>query len=138
MEKNTIITIFVVGLIFLSGMFFTVFSNPQVKFQDKGNKIAAFSIPKDILVLLNKSCTKCHNTNSDDDSAKKTLLIDEMQNLKKRKLRVALIEIASSVDSKMMPPRKYLKKNPEKVLSDDEMQKLSDWADDLAKELAKK
>jgi hypothetical protein len=125
----TILKFFVAGLV-LSG-----FTHSEVNAQEQNNAGANFEIPAPMMTLLNKSCTDCHNSNSDDEAAKKTLLIDEMQHLQKNKLTTALQEIAVSVANQMMPPRKFLKSNPDKALTKDEIEQLADWADDEAQRI---
>jgi len=55
--------------------------------------------------------------------------------MKKRKIIVALNEIANTVADKNMPPRKFLKKFPDKALTKKEAKRLVAWAEDSADKL---
>lgn len=127
-----------VGIIFLLSLLFTFAALTTTNAQEKKTKSANFLIPSQIKTLLDKSCTECHNSASEDEGAKRTLLVEEMANMEQSKLKAVLLEISLSVDNKMMPPRKYNKKNPGKVLTKDEIQQLADWAEDESDKLSGK
>jgi mono/diheme cytochrome c family protein len=135
MKKSLIshITAFVI----IAGLFivFVAFKSANSNFQEESN--AKIEIPKDIGQIMDKSCFGCHNADAKSEDARDALMIDELPYLKTHKIVAKLDEIAATVKDGDMPPSKFLKKYPEKALSDEEAAKLSDWALNTAEELMK-
>jgi hypothetical protein len=92
-------------------------------------------IPEEINLILDKSCFGCHNTESTSDKAKNKLLLDELTGLSKAKLIGKLGEMAETVKENEMPPKKFLENYPDKALTAEERQKLTEWAEKAADQL---
>jgi hypothetical protein len=96
-----------------------------------------FEIPEDIDQIFEKSCFGCHNSDSQNDKAKKKLLIDQLPELSKSKLVGKLDEIIESVQENEMPPEKFLAKYPDNKLTNEESERLLEWANEAVNELMK-
>lgn len=51
---------------------------------------------------------------------------------------MALQEIAASVENKMIPPRWFPEKKPDRALANEEIQQLAEWADNEARKISEK
>ncbi len=96
-----------------------------------------FEVPENINLILDQSCVMCHNKESEDLKGKKKLNLDTLSQLKISKQISMLSRIANEVEDGKMPPEKYLSKNPDKGLSEEDEDKIIEWARSYAKELAK-
>lgn len=96
---------------------------------------AQIEIPDDISQISAKSCFECHNVDAELESGKYGLLIDKLPYMKRRKIIVALNGISNTVADKNMPPKKFLKKLPDKALTKKEAKRLEEWAEDTADNL---
>ena len=92
-----------------------------------------FVIPENISAIFDKSCYGCHNSESSNEKAKATLMIDKLGDLKKSKLSSKLYKIVWELENGKMPPKKFAAKYPDKVPSVEETTTLIDWAE-VAKE----
>ena len=108
---------------------------PQV-FSEKPlpNPEQSFQVPDNIKVILDNYCLQCHGTDG-SGKAKMKWNFDKMSGMKHSKMLSKLSKISDDVSDESMPPKKYLKKHPEKSMSADEKQLLIDWADELAESL---
>lgn len=100
-------------------------------FDIKSNTTVAdgkFEIPENINAIFKKSCFGCHNTDSKNEDGKEELMIDKLSKLKKSKLASKLNKIAKTTAEGEMPPEKFLKKYPDKALTDEEAKTLIEWA----------
>lgn len=94
-------------------------------------------IPEDVNAILEKSCFGCHNVESQSDKAKKKLLLDELASLSKAKIVAKLKDIEEVIDKGDMPPEKFLKKYPDKALTEEEAARLKKWATTTTSEMLK-
>ena len=97
-----------------------------------------FEIPDNIQQIVDQSCFGCHNTESNNDKAKKKLLFDELAKLKTHKLVGKLADISDVVTEGEMPPEKAVTKYPSLKLSDEDRNILKNWANKTAEKLTTK
>lgn len=88
---------------------------------------AAIEIPDNIEQIFNKSCYTCHNTNSKNKKGKQKLDFDKLNYFKSYQVISKLDKIADVVIENEMPPKKFHKKYPEKVLTRKDKEVLIDW-----------
>ena len=92
------------------------------------NKVpTAIEIPDNVQQIFDKSCYECHNTASKNKKAREKLDFDNLSFLSSSKVKAKLSAIADAVIEGEMPPKKYLKKHPEKALSRKDKEVLTDW-----------
>ena len=88
---------------------------------------AAIEIPDNVQQIFDKSCYACHNTSSKNKKAREKIDFDNLSLLSTSKVKAKLSAIADAVIEGEMPPKKYLKKHPEKALSRNDKEVLTDW-----------
>ena len=91
--------------------------------------------PEEIVTLIKHSCFDCHSADAGNVKAKAALNFSKWEDYKLTKKISKLTEIGEKVKEKDMPPKKYLEKNPDAVLSDEEITLLSTWANAEADKL---
>ncbi len=123
-------TALTIGFIFLN---FTL----QTKDNSSPEGNSNFEIPEDIQPIIEQSCFGCHNTESNNDKAKKKLLFDKLGELKTYKLVGKLADMADILKEGDMPPKKAIEKFPEIKLSGKDRKTLINWADKTAESLTK-
>jgi len=99
---------------------------------------ASFVIPDDIMAIIDHSCYGCHNSESRNEKAKKDLKFDKLDSLKNFALIGMLGEIYEHVDSAKMPPPKFLERNPDRALTDEQKTLLMNWAIESSDDLSGK
>lgn len=92
-------------------------------------------IPGHVQKIIDSKCLDCHSTSSKSLKAKTKLKFDELSDLSKAKLVGKLVDIADELEEGDMPPKSFLKKNPDKALSDEETKALVNWAKKASDEL---
>lgn len=128
--------LFVIILISFSalGFYYEPQSTPELTFsQDVSNQI---DVPEDVQVLLDRSCLPCHGADG-SGKAKMKWNWEKMTEYSKTKLISKLVKVAEKVEEDKMPPKKNLKKYPERILDAAEKKVIMDWADGLAEETSK-
>jgi uncharacterized membrane protein len=95
-------------------------------------------MPADVKEIIDNKCYGCHNSESKNKKGAKKLSFDKLSDLKKIKQVAAMDEIHEVVAEEKMPPAKFLKKYPNKALTDEEFDILTKWAKDTSEELMKK
>ncbi len=101
-------------LLFLAAFLFTSLSS----FQNSPEKAhpnpdQSFQVPDSVQVILDNYCLQCHGTDG-SGKAKMKWNFDKMSDMKVSKMLSKLSKISDEVSEEEMPPRKYLKKHPEK------------------------
>lgn len=120
--------IFVLAAAFiLSGFIFSSHSNPENK--DK--------MPENVKAIVDKSCFGCHNSGSKNEDAKEALDFKKLDKLSLIKKISAYKQIEETVVENEMPPKRFLEKQPEKKLSEEEKKILVSWAKKEAETLVK-
>lgn len=126
-------------ILFLTAFLFTGLSSfqnsPQIVLE-KAHQIPgqAFDVPENIQLILDNHCLQCHGTEG-SAKAKMKWNYDKMSDLKVSKMVSKLSKISDEVNEEKMPPKKYLKKHPEKKLSPEDKKLLIDWAETTAQSL---
>lgn len=95
---------------------------------------SSFDVPEDVKTILDNNCLQCHGTDGSGKAKMKWNYI-KMSDMSTSKLISKLSKITDEVSEEKMPPKKYLKKHPEKKLTEEEKKILVDWADQLAQGL---
>lgn len=116
MKKSTFILPFIfLGLVFLN------FSTAS----------AAIEVPENVQQIIDKSCYTCHNTSSVDKKAKKKFDFDKLNYLKKQQAIAEWDKVSAAIIAGEMPPKKFLKKYPDKQLSRTDKQTITSWINGL-------
>ena len=82
-----------------------------------------------VKAILDKSCMECHNTFSDNEKAIEKLDFKAMNDLSKVKKIRAFKGIVESIEEDEMPPKRFLKRYPEKALTHEEEEVLKKWSE---------
>jgi mono/diheme cytochrome c family protein len=124
MKKITIII--VAGAFFLAGGI----ANPLNAQGVQNNAEMSKAVPADVTAILEKSCTGCH---SDDGGAMAKMHFNFAKwNEYSAEERTSIgQDIVKIVSKGKMPPKKFLKNNPEAKLTDAEKKTISNWAGQL-------
>ena len=103
-----------------------VFSVTFISWKDiqKGN-----DMPEDISKILNNSCYGCHSAGAKSGDAVKALDFKKWEEYSATRKVAKLNGIKEVLKEDFMPPEKFLKKYPEKALSDEEKDRITGWAD---------
>lgn len=109
------------------------FTNKNVN-ETKSQKL---EIPSDVKAIIDNSCYGCHNLESRNEKGKKKLSFDTLDTLEVTKLVAHLGEISEVVEEGEMPPAKFLEFKPEAKLSDEQKEKLINWAEETGEALLK-
>ena len=88
---------------------------------------AAVKTPEKVKALLDSSCYDCHSSKSKKMSARINYNLDKWEGYRATKKIGFLEKINEVVTEEKMPPKKYLKKHPEKELSEAQKEMISDW-----------
>lgn len=93
-----------------------------------------YSVPADVQAIIDKSCFECHNSDG-RTAGKMKLKFEKIPGYKHSKQVGKLLKIKKVVAKESMPPKKFIEKFPEKVLTAKENEKLINWAEDMALKL---
>jgi len=85
---------------------------------------------EDVKALLKNSCFDCHSNEASGDKSKGALNFDEWSDYKDSRKISRLDAICEVVEEGKMPPEKYLKKFPEKALSEEHRALVCNWAEE--------
>lgn len=121
--------IFVMTLIAAGIMSFTMYKSQPA------NSLKEVEIPENVKKIIDAKCQGCHSQESNSLKAKTKLKFEQLSELPTGKLIGKLEEIAEEVEEGEMPPARYLKKNPDKNLSEEEAKALIEWAHSAADQL---
>ena len=118
------------------GLLFMNFSPITKTVKETPANPAAIEIPADVQSILDNSCYGCHNSDSKNLKGRKKLSFDKLNDLKTYKAIGKLTDVAESVTEGDMPPKKLIKKYPEKAMTAAQKATLVNWAKSTAKSLA--
>jgi hypothetical protein len=104
---------------------------------EKPTKKSPEQMPDNVKAIIDKSCFGCHNTNSKNEDAKESLDFKKITGLSDIKKISAYKNIGETVGDNDMPPKRFLKKYPDKALTDKEKQELIAWAKKEAEAIVK-
>lgn len=125
--------IFPLAIIFLAGiMSFTMYSSRPLT--DSNDDV---EIPENVKKVIDSKCWGCHNENGNSLKGKTKLKFDQLSTLSKAKLISKLDDIAEELEEGKMPPSGFLKKNPDKKLSEEEAKVIIEWAHNASDNLMK-
>ena len=128
MKKNISLGILMFGLIAFLGAF-TIQNksySPEITFIS--TELADESFPEDVQKIFNVHCNDCHTSASKNIKSKGKLNFDKWDGLSMMKKTGKLNDVIKVVSEKKMPPEKYVNKNPDKKLSDEQIKVLTGWA----------
>ena len=101
------------------------------------NDDPVIEFPDEVKNIIDNKCYGCHNPESRNVTAKGKLIWDDLTELKKSSLVRKLDKIIEVLDDGSMPPSKYLKRNPDARLTDEEAKILKEWIETTLKDLSK-
>ena len=127
---------YVYPIIVILGVALLSFSTTNITEKYAAPSTAAFEIPENVQAVIDKSCYGCHNSESQSEKGKKKLQWDKIGEMKTYKLVGKLADIADVTANSDMPPEQFLAKKPEATPTAIEKKILSEWAENLAKELS--
>lgn len=84
-------------------------------------------IPEDVLSILNNSCGKCHNQGG-SGAALANLNLTKWDNYDAVKQAKKAEAICRTITTEKMPPKSFLKKNPQAALTDQQKTIVCNWA----------
>lgn len=129
--KNLIFIFSGVAIILLSLAFI---NNEKAPISEK-SQVYKVEMSDEVDKVLENSCIGCHNTDSKNIKGKNKLNFDELKDgsLTKGKLLGKLGGIKKTLEEGTMPPEKFLKKYPDRALSDADSKLLIAWVNAQAK-----
>ena len=86
--------------------------------------------PENIISILERSCFDCHSNSSKKFMSKGKLNFSKWDEYDKKKKISKLDGICEDVEDGSMPKKKYKKKHPEAVLSEEEVKLICKWVED--------
>ncbi len=137
MKKNRVGIVIAVSAVSVFFILLTSFGTMKSGQNELVSPKGAITIPDDINAIFEHSCIGCHNVDSHNKKAKEKLEIDKLTHLSKSKVVAKLGKISEKVGKKEMPPDKFLAKFPDKALTDEQAQRLIEWADQTSDDLIK-
>lgn len=93
----------------------------------KGNQDSGKAISEDVMKILNNSCSKCH-TQGGSGAALANLNLTKWGNYDSAKQIKKATAICRTVQSGKMPPKSFINKNPQAVLTDAHKTLICSWA----------
>ena len=96
------------------------------------NPAASPQVPVDVKDILKTSCYDCHSNEASNKKAIDALNFDQWDGYKKTKQISKLEAICEVVKEGKMPPEKYLDKNPDVALSDEQKKIVCIWTDEAS------
>jgi hypothetical protein len=87
--------------------------------------------------IIESHCAGCHSDASTKKIAKAALNLDSWDDYRLTKKISKLGEICEEVEEEKMPPKKFLKSNPDKALNEAQKQLLCEWTVKESEELMK-
>ena len=115
-------------VIFLTGLIIFVLFGFTARPATEDNKTkTALKMPDNVKAIIDKSCFECHNTASKNDNAKQALDFKKLDGLSIIRKIGALKHIGETVENAQMSPKRFLEKNPDKKLTDEEIKILTEW-----------
>ncbi|PLX10096.1 MAG: hypothetical protein C0598_11110 [Marinilabiliales bacterium] len=132
--KNLLLTmITVLAFVLLTSFSLSIITIHTTEKQAISEKL---EIPENVKTILDNSCLQCHGEDG-KFKAKMKWNFENMLEFDDSKLISKLSKIEDEVSEGKMPPKKYVKKNPEHKLSKDDIEVIVNWASSTAEELSK-
>ncbi len=111
----------ILGLVIILTAFYNVQDNKP------NTNTTESQIPKNVKEIVKRSCFDCHAKGAKNMYAKGKLNFDKLDDLTDIKKISALNNIQHMIQSDAMPPEKYIKRNPDKKITDEEKDIISQW-----------
>jgi len=122
MKKITKMTALVTSVLFFTAMTVIPVSAQSSQKTTSDKK----PLPSDVMKIAQKSCTKCHI-----DGSMGGLKFTEWDSYTVQKQTTKSKAICNAVSDKIMPPKNFLKKNPELAPTDADIKTICDWSASL-------
>lgn len=92
-------------------------------------------IPENVQLIFDNKCIRCHSAESKTSKSKSKLNFDKFTNgdYSTSKLVSKIGKISKQINKNGMPPKKFLAKNPDKKLTEEESKLIIDWATEQQK-----
>lgn len=84
--------------------------------------------PEEVMALFEKSCFDCHTSDAGNIKSRGGLNFSKWEGYKLTRKINKLNGISEEVKEKKMPPARFLKDNPDKILTDEEITVITSWA----------
>jgi molybdopterin-biosynthesis enzyme MoeA-like protein len=91
--------------------------------------------PEEIMKIVVNSCYECHSGDSQNQIAKTVLDFYKWNEYKTARKVNLLSKMDEAIQDKSMPPRKYIDKNPDRVLTEEQIELFSKWAEEESDKL---
>lgn len=92
-------------------------------------------IPEEVSTLLVSSCYDCHSTGARSEDALKAVNFTDWEDYRTSKKVAVLGDICQVLEKGKMPPEKYLDRNPDKKLSENQKKLICDWTKEVSDKL---
>jgi len=122
-------------LIILTSVLLYSFQFKLIQTSDSKDIIPTPGFPEEIMKIVTNSCYDCHTSNSQNKMASIAMDFLKWNEYKTSKKVNLLNKIYEEVSGRNMPPSKYLDKFPDKVLTEDQIKLLSEWAKEESQKL---
>lgn len=116
------------GLVILIASLLCGFQYMRIHSGDSLDIKPAPEFPDEIMKIVINSCYDCHSGESESQIAKTVLNFYKWDEYKTSKKIQLLSKMDEEINDKSMPPKKYLDKNPEKILTQEQIEVFSKWA----------
>ena len=127
-------------LVLLFGISYLMISHKALPGDDYSSlsKMETIDIPSDVLAIIDNKCSQCHRSDSKNSKSKSKLNYDKFTNgdYSNGKLVSKFGKLTKQLNGNKMPPKKYLGKNPDKKLTEEERALLLSWATEQSKLLS--
>jgi len=127
--KNKITKILLPFILLITFIFFSFTKDLNEKYV-KITAVESIDIPEDVKAILDNKCMGCHSNDAKGGKSKMKMNFDKLKNgdYSKGKTISKLGKITKQLNKDKMPPKKFLNKNPDKKLTEDERKLLLNWA----------
>ena len=86
------------------------------------------ALPSEVKAIVQQKCYGCHNAESKNEKGKAKLDWDELEAAKKSKALATMGKITEELEEGSMPPARFLESNPDKKLTEAELETLMEWS----------
>jgi hypothetical protein len=124
MKKQTIVK----GSVLFMSITFLMFSVQNINAQQK--EVASKPMPDDLSKIFTHSCMPCHSSKG-NVMAKGSVNFDEWNKLTQEKQASRASKISKAVNSGFMPKKSEREKRPDIILTKDQIDKVTKWAESL-------
>ncbi len=113
------------GFILITFLFsFSTVEKDDISDNSQSEKV---DIPEHILPIFKKSCFDCHSDEAKKILSKSKLNFDKLEELSEVKKIATLKKVEREIKEEKMPPKKYIQKNPEKNMTEEEKTMVFEW-----------